>query len=180
MKSISKELFGHSIKNIHIKHMLMHVESADPYHGDILRYVCINYCKTTPEKSTWKIEEVTCKNCLRELKTILHKKDYKGRRMAIYNSQLYPEIEDCSLPPFCAICAGTGGTVLCNGHRCPYYQLITKMNNGMHDCPVCGGEKELIKTITHFPYFQLAKIFPLFKTMAFIDIYKCKRCGYVW
>lgn len=186
MKSKSKELYGHSIKNIDIKHMLMHVDPMEhfPYEkkNDCVRYVCISCCKTTPEKSTWKIEEVTCKNCLRELKTILHKKDYKGRRMAIYDSQLYPEVEDCSLPPFCAQCYATCGNVLCHGlHGCPYSKLILKMKNGMHDCPECGGEKELLKTIIIPPSMNGALEFVhSLQLFTFIKLYKCKTCGHVW
>jgi hypothetical protein len=185
IKSTDPEVYGHSIKNIHIKHMLMHqtymsVAGPKAYQvQDLIKYVCISCVHPTPEKSTWKLEEVTCKNCLRELKTILHKVDYRSKRKAIYNSELHDEVEECSLPPFCVICMETSYS-LCSWANglgqenmgCPYEELLTKMKNGMHDCPKCGGEKEYLKSLPTFDFDNFIN--------GYISLWKCKLCGHVW
>ena len=167
--------------------MLMHVDPQDhyPYEGDITNYICIGG-KTTPEKSTWDISKVTCKNCLQKLKTILHKKDWKGRIPVIYNGQLWEE-SPVGLFAELELCRDCDD-ILCiplvglNLHiNCPYEKLMHKMYNGMKDCPECGGEKELIKTITYFPNFSFDILFGLHSLFpTFIKIYRCKLCGYTW
>ena len=132
IKSADPNIRGHSIRNIHIKHLLMH-------EGNDIRYVCISSCGTTPEKSTWKLEEVTCKNCLHQLKTILHKIDWRGKRKAIYDGQLWDERfdKDC-LTDFCTECVGKNNIGNCMGlchidGQCPYHTLMNKMHNDMRD-----------------------------------------------
>ena len=158
-----------------------HVETEDK-----IRYVCVGGTGITPEKSTWKLEEVTCKNCLNRIHFILHNKDYRGKRKAVYDSKLYDEVEDCSLPEFCATCFSSTFP-LCQWSinigviNCPYDKLITKMNNGFKDCPECGGEKELIKTIPYFSYpHGLDFILAIPQPLRFIRIFKCKLCGHTW
>lgn len=196
IKSKDPKIIGHSIRNIQIKHMLMHetdVIEYGPNKGihDVIRYVCIAG-HPTPEKSTWKLGEVTCKNCLRELKTILHKKDWRGKRKAIYHGQLHDEIIgenslyfdvkdylSWGLNSFCSTCYSLEGTNVCIAlDGCPYKQLINKMYNGMHDCPECGGEKEWFKTIS-VPNNIVDSMFnPV--NINFITLWKCKVCGHVW
>jgi hypothetical protein len=196
IKSIDPQIYGHSIRNIHIKHMLMHeteVIEYGPREGthDKIRYVCIGG-HPTPEKSTWNIEEVTCKNCLREIKTILHKKDYRGKRKAIYYGQLHDEVTDeislyfdvkdldqWGLSTFCTECYCREGGSLCVAlDGCIYKQLITKMQNGMHDCPRCGGEKEWFKTI-QIPTNPADMMFNP-ASINFITLWKCKVCKGIW
>src|SRR3972149_3404419 len=136
-KSESKELFGHSIKNPQIKHLLVHELDYNPFgaiHASvIIHYLCMGACGITPEKSTWKLEEVTCKNCLRDVKTVLHKKDYRGMVKAIYDGELYDYIPDCNLPPFCDTCMHENGALCDWLHKCPYNQLMNRMKNGLKD-----------------------------------------------
>lgn len=182
LKSLDPKITGHSIRNIQIKHMLMHVNPKDyyPYDEtkDASRYVCISCCLPTPEKSTWKLEEVTCKNCLRDLKTILHRKDWKGRTPVIYNSELYEESPD-GLFAELELCNDCDDN-LCSYPitECPYEKLIHKMYNGMHDCPECGGEKEWFNTFPVPNNVVDAMFNPA--TINFITLWKCKVCGNVW
>jgi len=184
MKSVSKELFGHSIKNPQIKHLLVHELDYNPFgaiHASvIIHYLCMGACGITPEKSTWKLEEVTCKNCLRDVKTVLHKKDYRGMVKAIYDGELYDYIPDCNLPPFCDTCMHENGALCDWLHKCPYNQLMNRMKNGLKDCPECGGEKELIKTIPYYPILDTIGVFPSIPIVHIIKVYKCKLCGHTW
>jgi len=196
IKSNDPEIIGHSIKNIQTKHMLMHeteVIKYGPHKGthDVIRYVCISG-HPTPEKSTWNLKEVTCKNCLRELKTILYKKDWRGIRKAVYFSQLHDEIigesslyfdvkddESWGLSTFCSECYSREGDDLCIAlDGCIYKQLVTKMQNGMHECPECGGEKEWLKTL-QIPSNPVEMMFNP-ATINFITLWKCKLCGHIW
>lgn len=61
MKSEWGRRFGHSIKNIHIKHFGI-------VKRGIYMYLCSQCFHATPEKTVFKKDQVTCKNCLRELK----------------------------------------------------------------------------------------------------------------
>jgi hypothetical protein len=178
--------------------MLMHeteVIEYGPRKGthDVIRYVCVSG-HPTPEKSTWKLEEVTCKNCLRELKTILHKKDWRGKRKAIYNGQLHDEIldqtsyyfdvkdnDEWGLSTFCTECYLNEGSTLCVAlDRCIYKQLVTKMMNGMLDCPDCGGEKELLETLSWWQDNTLFGIIPQLPTLEHEYVYRCKKCRLLW
>jgi hypothetical protein len=186
MKSKSPEIFGHSIKNPHIIHLLMHDENmplAGPQAYQILdkpRYVCI--CGTpTPEKSTWNIEEVTCKNCLKRIHNVLHDPDPEWRK-AVYNGQLWDEIEDCSLPTFCAICFKECGSNLCRTvtDGCYYKKIIDKMYNGFKDCPLCGGEAEIIGYGFIHPIFKFFSRFMYIQEQYWKITRKCKLCGHEW
>jgi hypothetical protein len=188
IKSKDPKIYGHSIRNIQIKHMLIHVNPAEhfPYDRskDCTRYVCISCVYPTPEKSTWKLEEVTCKNCLEQLKTILHRPDYKGRIPVIHNGQLYEEAPTKAWNSFCTECVGENNDygmcfALCHiDGQCPYHGLMNKMQNGMKDCPRCGGEKEWLKTIP-VPNNIVDSMFNP-AMINFITLWKCKVCGNVW
>ena len=58
-------LYGHSIKNPHIKHWTFKREDD----GEI-RYICIQPCGITPSKIADTIDKVTCKNCLRKIRNM--------------------------------------------------------------------------------------------------------------
>lgn len=150
MKSISKNLYGHSIKNLQIKHLLIHkfeVITNEEYitGGDKEQYLCMGACGITPEKSTWNIEEVTCKNCLKTIKKGIPK------GYSIYNGELWETVEDCGLPEFCNVCNGENGP-LCAWTECPYKELWKAMKNGFKDYPESEKIKinHLIKEVSVF------------------------------
>jgi len=55
-----------SIKNKHIIHML----DDELVRRGLARYLCIQACHPTPEKSTTDVNIVTCKNCLKRLREV--------------------------------------------------------------------------------------------------------------
>ena len=67
------------INNLHIKHRIFLDED------DKIKYYCNQACNTTDEKSTYKDNKVTCKNCLliikkRNLKEKEEDKNVKNNR----------------------------------------------------------------------------------------------------